>query len=354
MPPTVTIHSEGILRNLRIVKRLAQEQGIRVSVVTKGLVRYEPLVRLLIENGADSICDAYVQNLKHYEAFDAEKWMIRLPLISEAAEVARYADVSLNSELPTIGRLGEEALKLGKTHKVVVMMELGERREGVLPGAVLPLCRACLDLPGVELYGIGGMVSCYSGVVPDSVNMGLLARTVRETESALGIKLPVVSGGSTVNCHLLQKHALPKEINHLRIGEAVLIGNIACYDETIQGGSGDNFTLTAEIIEIQDKPSQPAGSRAPGETPADADPRFPDRGIRKRALIGVGKQDVDVHALFPHDPGVVILEGTSDCFIADITDSAAAYKIGDKVSFSMNYYSMLPAMSSDYIEKILG
>ncbi|MDR0851865.1 MAG: alanine/ornithine racemase family PLP-dependent enzyme [Clostridiales Family XIII bacterium] len=353
MYPTIEINTAGILQNLHTLKALAAEQGIRISMVTKGFVGYAPLVKFLTENGADSICEAHFQNLKKYEDYEAEKWMIRPPMISQAAEVVRYADVSLNSEYETIRALSAEAIRQGRKHKVVIMTELGETREGIMPADLVPLCEAITKLSGIELYGIGNNLSCYSEIIPDDENMGLFTQLVHDVEAAVGFKLPIVSGGNTSSVYKLQRRELPKEINHLRIGEAIIIGNIACYNEPVRGGSSDNLTLSAEIIEIKEKPSAPYGSRVQGVVPAAQDPRFPDRGIRKRALIAVGKQDVDIYHLKPHDAGIEVLGGCSDCFVADITDCEKKYSVGDVVQFTMNYYSMLSGMSSEYIEKIL-
>lgn len=353
MYPNVTINRPGIVQNFNVLNRLAQKQGVRISVVTKGLVGYAPLVQALIQSGVASICEAHVQNLKKFASYNVEKWMIRMPLPSEAAEVVRYADISLNTELATIRRLSQEAQKQGKTHKVVVMLELGELREGCTDDELLPLCEACMRLPGLELHGIGNNLSCYSGIVPDDQNMEHFVQAVHRVQSALGCPLPVVSGGNSSSTYRLQKGTLPPEVNHLRIGESVLMGTIACYDEPIVGGSSDNFTLTAEIIEVKDKKSMPYGSRAPGVPPVATSGEFEDRGMRKRALVAVGKQDVYVPDMVPHDPGLHILAATSDCFIADVTESRQQYKPGDTVQFSMKYHAMLSAMASDYVEKTM-
>ncbi len=49
---------------------------------------------------------------------------------SQAEDVVRYADISLNSELETISALGAEAVKQNKVHNVVLMADLGDLREG--------------------------------------------------------------------------------------------------------------------------------------------------------------------------------------------------------------------------------
>ena len=353
MSTTLTIDTKALLHNLRVVKELADKSGVSISVVTKGLAGCEPLVRLLVQNGAGSICEAHIENLKKWDRIDAEKWLIRSPLISEADDVVRYADVSLVSERAVLEKLSAEAVKQERIHRAVIMLELGELREGCMPDELIPLCETCLSLPGLELYGVGANLSCINEIVPDESNMAALAAAATGVEKALCVKLPLVSGGSSSALKMLAAGTLPAGIDHLRIGEAILLGNIPCYDEPCAGASEDVFTLKAEIIEVKDKPSMPWGERPPGLPPVAVDPSCQDRGVRKRALIAVGKQDVYSRYLVPEDPKLEILGDTSDCLIADVTDCGIKYKPGDTVSFRLRYNGLVSAMASDYIEKVL-
>lgn len=353
MYPKIEIQTAGIIQNLTIIQKLAAEQGVKVSVVTKGLAGAEDVVRLLIENGADSICESNVINLKKFENFDVEKWLIRPPMISRAADAVHYSDISLNSEITTIRALGDAAVSQNKRHKVVIMVELGETREGVMPDDALALCKEVMTIPGIELAGLGNQLSCYSGIIPGDQNMTEFVRVVRDVEAAIGLKLPYISGGNSTSLYMLQKRVLPKEINHLRIGEAIIIGMIPNYCETIRGGQSNNFTLHAEIVEIKDKPSKPYGDRAPCDGPISEDEHFPDKGIRKRAILAVGSQDIAPDHMKPVDPGLEMLECCSDCFVIDITDSKIPYAVGDVITFSTDYYGTVRAMASKYIEKIL-
>jgi len=334
---------------MRTIKELAEKRNVSLSIVTKGLAGSEALVKLLTENGADSISEAHIENLIKWDGFPVEKWMIRSPLLSEADEVVRYADVSLVSERAVLERLSAAAAAQGKVHKVVIMLELGDLREGCMPDELLPLCELCLSLPGLALRGIGTSLSHVSEIVPDECNMAALADAADEVEKKLGIKLPFISGGSSSSVKMLEEDTLPARINHLRIGEAILLGNIVCYDTPFKNARTDAFTLSAEIFELKEKPSIPWGRLADGCAPQ------PDGnlGLRKRALISVGKQDVFSKYLVPTDPAIKILGDTSDCLIADVTDSETKYKPGDTVSFRLRYNGLVSAMASDYIEKVL-
>ena len=353
MGTTLTIDTKALLQNLRTIKELADKNGVSLSVVTKGLVGHEGLVKLLVENGAGSICEAHVRNLKKWDGLPAEKWLIRSPLISETDDVVRYADVSLVSEKSVLEALSAAAVRQGRVHKAVIMLELGELREGCMPEELLPLCRACLDLKGLELHGIGTHLSSINEIVPDEQNMAALTKAFAAIEEKLGVKPSVISGGSSSAVKLLEEGSLPAGINHLRIGEAILLGNIVCYDIPYKDARTDVFTLSAEVIEVKEKPSLPWGSRAPGFMPENEDLAYIDRGYRRRALVAVGKQDVFSKYLVPLDPSIEIIGDTSDCFIADITDCEQKYKPGDTLSFRLKYNGLVSAMASDYVEKIL-
>jgi len=347
MSTKLTIDTKALINNLHVIKELANRRNVRLSVVTKGLVGNEPLVNLLVQNGAGSICEANIQNLIKWSGLPAEKWLIRSPLLSEADEVVSYSDVSLVSEPAALEKLSESSVALGKAHKVVVMLELGELREGCMPGELIPLCERCLSLPGLELHGIGTHLSSINEIVPDENNMSSLARAAEEVESKLGVKLPLVSGGSSSAIKMLAEGRLPARIDHLRIGEAILLGNIVCYDVPFEGARTDAFTLEAEIIEVKEKPPMPWGKLADGSGLM----RSPS--LRKRALVAVGKQDVPSAYLVPLDPALEIIGDTSDCLIADVTDCETEYKPGDTLCFRLRYNGLVSAMASDYVEKVL-
>ena len=352
MQPRVDINLEGVLRNYRVVRQLSGDHGSRLTVVTKGLTGYAPLVAALVEAGADSIGEAHLRTLKRYTDLVADRWMIRPPLISQAAEVVRHADVSLNSELATIQALGRAAAARQCTHQVVVMVEMGDTREGVMPEDLLGVCQQVCQFDGVSLLGVGTEFGCISDVVPSLKRVQELVSLVQETASRLGRTL-LISGGSSNCLGLLQTGVLPTAVNHLRIGETILTGRVANFGTPLTGGVLDPFTLSAEIVEVKEKPSQPSGPRPPGQLPITDDPRFPDRGRRRRALVAIGKQDVNIHHLTPHDPDVVVLDGSSDIFVADVTDCRTRYQVGDQLTFAMDYYAILPAMVSSFVEKRL-
>lgn len=356
MKPRLEIHADRVLHNIRALYALAERRGVSVSIVTKGLVGYEPMLRLLRENGVASICEARIDSLKALEEAgmaDCEKWLIRLPLISEASDTVRYADVSLNSELSVVEALSRECARQGRTHRVVVMVELGELREGVMPEDLLSLCEAVERLPGIELYGVGANLSCIYEIVPEADNMAVLAEAAASVEEALGRKLSVVSGGSSSAVRMFEEGTLPGIVNHLRIGESALLGTIACYNVPFAGALTDNFILEAEVIEVKSKPASPWGRKVDLATGRPGRYLAPDAENRVHALIAVGYQDTDIREAFPLDPGLRFEGLSSDCCVFDVTDMEKLPRPGDTVRFSLRYHAMLQAMVADTVEKII-
>lgn len=353
MYPKIQIKINNIVDNVKNAKLLCEQNNISLSLVTKVLSDNKQVVEELIKHGVDRICESRAENFISYKDLDVEKWLIRIPMECEISDVVKYTDVSLNSELDTIVKIDEEAKKQGKIHKVILMYELGDLREGCLEPELEKVVGEVLKLNNVELYGIGTNLSCYGGVLPYDENMSELANVVKKLEQKFDYKFKIVSGGNSTSYKMLQEGVLPKEINNLRFGEVVFFGNVPCYDEKPKNLHQNNFVLKAQIIELKDKPSVPWGKRCKcnscGE-PLDV-AIFEDRGIRKRAIIALGKQDVRTECLTPVDDKISILEGSSDHIILDVTDSKTAYKVGDVVDFNLSYSGVLSAMTSKYIKR---
>lgn len=342
MYPCIEIHLEGILRNLNILKNACEARGISLSLVTKVLGGHHQLVGDLVQKGKlATICDSRIQNLKTFQDILVEKWLIRSPMLSEVQDVIRYADVSLNSELSVLQALSKEAIQQNKIHKVILMYECGDLREGCYVNELTELIRQCNTLQGIRVYGIGTNLSCLNEVLPSQENMDNLSAAVHQLETEFSCSFPIISGGASSSVPMLFSGDLPNCINILRMGEAVFLGNIPVYNQPFADAKEDNFVLKAEIIELKKKPSSPLLS-----------PDNPDN-LRSRAIVALGKQDIYLPGLSCIDGRIQIVGGSSDHIILDVTDCGSDYAVGSTVSFRMNYNCLLNAMTSSYIEKVI-
>lgn len=348
MYPRVEINIDGIKENINKLSKLCKKNSLSLNIVTKMLANNKYIVSEMCKCKIDSISDSRIDNLKNFDSLDIEKWLIREPMFCEIEDVIRYCDASFNSELETIILLNEEAKRQGVIHKIILTYELGDLREGLNKEDLKYTIDKSKNLSNIKIYGIAANLSCYGGTVPSSDNMNELAGIKNEIEKECNIKLEVVSGCSSISIKYLKDKSLPSEINNIRSGEAVYLGLIPSYNEKIEGFNYDNFILKAQIVEIQEKPSIPRG-----EILKDSFgniPSFVDRGVRQRALIAIGKQDTDL-GLTPIDENIILLGGSSDYLIVDITDSNNNYKVGDILSFIPDYSSALRLMTSMYVKK---
>ena len=302
--------------------------------------------------GVDFFADSRVDNLKACKEFSKGKVLLRLTQAWEVPETIRFADISFQSEWETILKLEEEAARQKKSHKIVLMIDLGDLREGIFyqqEEEIFETVKEILSLNHIELYGLGVNLTCYGAVIPKNDNLSLLVDLARRLEGRYSIQLPMISGGNSSSYYLIEKKELPEGINNLRLGEAFLLGNETAYGDRIPGTHNDAIFLEAQIIELKSKPSLPIG-----EIGVDAfgqKPSYEDLGVRKRAILAIGKQDADPDSMTPTDPDIHILGASSDHLILDVTDSLTDWKVGDIVSFTLGYSGLLKASTSSYVKR---
>lgn len=354
--PVLNINLSNIMNNAQKIVELCNQSGISVSGVIKGAEGDLAVAEQLVKGGCQHIASSRIEQLADVkERFEGYSTMLlRLPMFSELSEVVRYADISLNSELSTLMELEQECKSQNKTHQVVLMMDLGDLREGFMDIEELIEAAVYVEahMEHVKLAGIGTNLGCYGSVKPTIENMTRLAAAAEAIEGKIGRKLDIVSGGATTSLPLLIKGKMPKKINNLRIGEGILdnMDLPLLWHMEIPGMKQDNFVLEAQLIEVKDKPSHPIG-----ELFVDAFghvPQYEDIGIRKRALAAIGMQDFAMYdKLIPVDGDIHVVGSSSDHLILDITDCKREYKLGDVVSFQMFYGPMLFLCSSRYVRK---
>ncbi len=349
--PRIDIDLKKLTYNAKFLLNMCNGRMIDIAVVTKVFCSQPEIVQGILDAGVKTIGDSRVANLKKIASLPCDKVLLRIPAISEAKEVIKYSNISLNSELETIKILSQEAVRANKIHKIILMIDLGDLREGVLEKDVLEISKEIIKLPNIKFIGVGTNLTCYGGVIPDEVNLGKLITIRNQIEEKLNIKLPVVSGGNSSSLYMVMNRTIPEGINNLRLGESVVLGRETAYGRDIPGMFRDVFTLKGEIIEIKNKPSMPIGNigmDAFGEIPT-----FEDRGIIKRAIISMGRQDIKIDGITPRDKGISILGGSSDHLLLDVTASKEEYKVGDIVPFDVDYGALLSAMTSAYINKFI-
>ena len=323
--------------------------GIRVCGVVKGVDGLPEAARVLRAAGAAELGTSRLEQVAKCRAARVPgPWLlIRIPGLTELPDVVALCETSLQSEWPTLLALEEECLRQNKTHRVIVMTDLGDLREGFWDKKELvDVCeRVERDLPHVQLAGIGVNLTCYGSTKPTPEKMNELVGLARQVEQRIGRKLEIVSGGATSSFTLVHWGTMPAGVNHLRIGEAILLGKDLQVDWGIRDMDYlrmDALTLRAEVVEVKDKPTYPIGEFA-----IDAfgrKPVYEDRGIRRRAILALGRADVgELESLIPREPGLTVIGGSSDHCIVDVEDCPRRLQVGEIVEFSLCYSHMLYA-----------
>ncbi len=352
--PRLVINLSSIRHNASLIYNLLKVYNISTIGVTKGTLSDPHIVDTISSVGINYIGDSRLLNIKKIKDNfpHLNTVLLRIPMLSEADDVVYLADISLNSEPLVIKALGNAAHAKRIIHKVILMVDVGDRREGILPGDLLDVVREIKDIKGIKIAGIGANFACFGGVLPDEKNLTLLTELAEDVSSLIQEELEFVSGGSTSSLYLVKNGKMPKGITNLRIGTGILFGIDDIRDIGIEGAYTDTFILEAEIIELKNKPSLPMGTIA--KDAFGNIPHFEDRGIRKRAILGIGRQDVVFEALHPVDKEVEIVGGSSDHMIVDVTSSYTNYGVGDIIKFNLGYPAMLYLFNSSYVVKIWG
>ncbi len=349
--PYLTIDLQKIEHNTRTITRLCRTHGLEVTGVTKGTCGHPDVARAMLRGGVTSIGESRLLNMHRLRtrAVPPPYMLLRIPSLSAVDDVVTTVDISLNSEVSVITALSAAACRHGLVHDIIIMVDLGDLREGVWPDDLMPFVRQVVGLPGIRVVGLGTNVSCYGGVIPSAVNMQQLVDYAEQIEDTFGLTLRYISGGNSSALPLIAAGEMPPRVNHCRIGEAILLGRETLHRTPWPDTFQDAFVLHAEVIEEKRKPSVPIGTT--GEDAFGHKPTFVDLGVRDRAIVNIGREDVDVDGLRPTDCRLMIAGASSDHLIVDVTHVQGTIHVGDTVSFALNYSALLAAMTSQYVGK---
>ena len=348
--PQLVIDKGKLAHNIKEVTARCAEKGISVAGVIKGMNGLPELIKVYAASDVSMIASSRIEQLRDaVEIGEADPvlkkptLMIRIPMLSEVPEIVKYCDYSLESEEEVLRALSDEALSQGKRHKVILMAEMGDLREGFVGD---DLVKAALmvenELDGLYLAGVGMNVGCYGSILPTKEKLEEFVARAEQVEAAIGRKLDIISGGATSSLMRVLDDNIPERINHLRIGEAILLARDLplFYGCDLSFLSQDIFRLEMEIVELKNKPTYPSGTI--GRDAFGHEPEYIDRGNRMHAILAGGKVDYGSEdEIFPIDSGIKIIGASSDHTLLDVEDSEKELKVGDILTFEIDYASMV-------------
>jgi len=352
------IHSSKIKENIKYLSNYFKEKNIKWSLVTKVFSGDKEFLRNIltedvIEN-ISSIGDSRLTSLKNLKAVNPQMKTIYIKPPSEiyVDEVVKYADISLNSSLSTIKALNQAAQKIGKIHQIIIMIELGELREGVNRESLMNFYEKVFQLSNIEVIGIGSNLGCMYGVEPTYDKLLQLSLYKELISTKFNKNLELISGGTSITLPLIEKGVVPKDINHFRIGEAVFFGISPLDNQPFKGLQTDIFEFNANIIELEYKKIVPdgiIGDANIGHT-VEFDEKKPEIKSYK-AIVDFGLLDVDQNDIEFVDDNLNFVGITSDMLVIDIGNNKDKYNVGDTISFVPNYMAVARLLNSKFIDK---
>lgn len=347
--PRVEIDLDKIRYNTQHLVHRLDLHDISVTAVTKAVCGCPDIAKAMLEGGAIGLADTHVENVDRMRAADIQHpiCLIRTPMLSQADCIPPICDASYNTELDVIHALGQSALRANKVHGVILMVELGDQREGILPDDLSAFALKVMEIPGISLNGIGANFACLSGIAPEQQAITRLSDLASAIEEQSGLPLKIVSGGNSANLPLIFSGAHSGRINNLRLGEAILLGVDPVSEIPIEGLFTDAFNIVAEVIE-----SRFTARRC--EAPAIAPVSQHNQIVcihdhTRRAIVAIGRQDTDIEGL-SLPSRLTLIGATSDHLI--VGTPYAPLAVGSEISFQPNYSALMRVMAAPNVEKV--
>lgn len=349
--PKLTIDSAKIKHNIKAIQSFCVLKGLQLVGVVKSCQMIPALVMLFQESGISALGISDIDiNSRLGARLGGSPLLITMPKPSQADIVVSSFRASVNSELVTIRALSNAAEKHQTTHEVTLMIETGDLREGILPEDVVRSVRSILEFrsPYLKLTGIGTNLACCSGTLPTEANMSVLNDVALDVERQLGHRFEKVSVGGSIMLDWLESHQLPRQINELRIGEAILLGTIPSINRRHHALFHDAFLFKGVILEVKEKPV-PVGRNGP-EVVCGGRAVVKSR-VRKRAVVDFGRINTVPDDLQCLDSNVLYVGCTSDYSVFDVTECSSPLAPGDEICFIPNYRAMTQSLISPYVTR---
>lgn len=358
------IYKDRIKENIVTLGNYFKEKNVKWSLITKVFSGNKKFLRNILSKDIiqliNSVGDSRLSSLQNLREVNPEMHTIYIkpPALIYADEVVEYASISLNSSLDTIKKLNEAAKKVGKVHEIIIMIEIGELREGVNIDDTVQFYESAAKLPNIKVSGIGSNLGCMYGIEPSQDKFETLVELKRIIEKKFNVQLELISAGTSITLPLLEDGSLDSKINHFRVGEAPFFGLSPLKNERFLNLHTDTFSFNANIIELEEKKIVPEGTMSDANIGdfAEFDDASPDK-VTHKAILDFGIIDVDPDNLsLAVHKDIKFVGITSDMTVIDIGDNqnedgSQKFKIGDTISFNVNYMAVCRLLNSKFVSK---
>ena len=320
--------------NVRALIAHCQELGVHLLPVLKGVEAWPVLAAMCLEEGLGHLAVSSASQAARLAGAGLPRpVMLGLPPLSQVRDVASLCCRSVVSTEEAALALAEQARTLRLPHGVLLMMDLGDGREGCRPDQVPALARAVRHMthPWFSLDGVAANFGCLVEAPPSPQSLDVLTMVACEVGRRAGEAGEVSLGGSVL-LPWLADHALPACVTELRIGYALFLGHFMGQDCAVAGLRQDAFLLAAEVLE--------AGVK---QTEAE--------GLRRRIVLDVGVLEIAPNRLIPLDAGMRLVGASSDYLVYDVEECPRHFVTGEEVLFRPGYESLARAFHSCSVKK---
>ncbi|HPZ31565.1 MAG TPA: alanine racemase [Limnochordia bacterium] len=331
MWPKLVLNLAKLKHNTEVIAGMVGQAGGTVFGVTKVVGGDPRCARAMLAGGASGIADSRLENIRRLRGagIDAPILLLRSPALSEVGEVVRLADFSLVSDRTVLKALDREAALAGVVHRIIIMTDLGEGREGVAPQDLPDLAAFARGLINLKLVGIGTNFACLNKAWPSVAKLKALVGLYQKVDDG---SMAYLSGSNSSSLHLLlngQWRPPLLAINHWRVGESIFLGWDLVTKSPLPGCYQDVCRLELEVIEVRREVvrMRPAA----------------------RILLAGGTEEIGCGRVSPVDPAIKITGVSSDHLVAFI-EGEHTIEVGSSLAFSLDYQALLAAANSTYVK----
>ena len=356
------INTNKIISNIKHLSEFMAQNNKEWSLITKVFSGDLSLLKRVLTpdviKNIHSVGDSRLSSLKNLKKLNPDMITIYIkpPALVYIDEVVEFADISLNSSYKTICALDKSAAKQNKIHKIIIMIELGELREGVKRDELVKFYENVFNLANIEVIGLGSNLGCMYGVEPTYDKLLQLCLYKELIQAKFNRQLPIISGGSSITLPLISSNAVPSDMNHFRIGEAAFFGTSPLDNSQFMGLHTDAFVFEANIIELYEKEVLPDGvinEANVGHTAKIEETDF--NATTTKAILDFGLLDVDKNDIEALDKTVNFVGITSDMMVVDLGDNTdengkKKYTVGSQIRFKPSYMGVARLLNSNFID----
>jgi ornithine racemase len=322
------INLDKIIQNYCTVKQICQHNHLELVVVTK-CCGDNKIIQAIIDAGADIIAESQPKNFQ-----GISKTVKKMLLHSSLSALDNHfsCDFIFISELEILKKYSQSPLS--KQSQVIIPIEMGDMRDGVLPEELVDFVNKAL-VENVQIAGFSANF-CFQATEPKVDWFNNSVQCAEKVEYQCRFKPALLSIGGTSIWRRFYNRLLPQKITQLRLGEGIFLGYDPALKQEIPSLSQETFKLKGEILEIKEK----------------KDHEGKDNGFRQRAIIDFGYALTLTNGLRSTQKGIDIIGSSQDITVVDITEASTSFSIGDHIEFYLRYESLVRAMNSPYIEKV--